>query len=218
VNLSASLQRHPSRQRLVGHDLFTRIVPEGQLSRDDVSVILGQWWHPLHYFPTFLAQSVITLPEVSMKSYLANILNEELGDGDPDAAHEKVYLDTMNEVGFAPDRISRTPAFKATGALLSGYETASKRTHSALGYIYATEVADLAMVSGIGAAVRSVTRAAELPWVDIHVKQEPNHVSMASAAASSLLSQDDVDEIVGFAAIHWNEWVEFFDEIEAAIT
>ena len=40
-------------------------------------------------------------------------------------------------------------------------------TPGGIGFIYATEVADLAMVSAIGTAVRSATGATGLSWVEL---------------------------------------------------
>jgi hypothetical protein len=56
--------------------------------------------------------------------------------------------------------------------------------------MYGTEVADLAMVSGIGAAVRRVSGMKNLPCVDIHVLQEPHHVDEASNALEPELSDE----------------------------
>jgi hypothetical protein len=62
----------------------------GTLSREQVVIILGQWFHPLHYFPTFLSRLISVSPEIETQTFVSRILWEELGEGDPRRAHEKV--------------------------------------------------------------------------------------------------------------------------------
>jgi thiaminase len=45
-----SLKNNALRKNLIHHPFF-EAVRSGTLARNDVAVFLGQWWHPLHYFP-----------------------------------------------------------------------------------------------------------------------------------------------------------------------
>jgi pyrroloquinoline quinone (PQQ) biosynthesis protein C len=109
-------------------------------------------------------------------------LSEELGEGNPERAHERIYVETMTAAGFSRQEVTEAPPLASTRELIQGYERASTAPISALGFMYGTEVAELAMVSGTGEAVRRVSGMKNLPWVDIHVLQEPHHVDEASNA------------------------------------
>ncbi len=51
-----------------------------------------------------------------------------------------------------------------------------------VGHLHATETIDLTMVSSIGFLLRSkFGNDVSLPWVDIHIKEEPEHVENSNA-------------------------------------
>jgi hypothetical protein len=93
------------------------------------------------------------------------------------------------------------------------YREASADRLSALGFVYGTEVADLAMVAGIGNAVRSVSGLKDLPWVDIHILQEPDHVAQVNEAIEPDFTPEEVDVIVAHAEEMWSLWIAFFDRL-----
>ena len=78
-----SLKNNPLRKELIHHRFFSEI-KSGQLTRNDVAIFLGQWWHPLHYFPNFLSRSISVVPWLETKTAICAILSEELGEGDCD--------------------------------------------------------------------------------------------------------------------------------------
>lgn len=207
-----SLKNNVLRKNLIHHRFFEEI-RSGLLTRSDVAVFLGQWWHPLHYFPDFLSRSISVVPRVETKTAICSILFQELGEGDPARAHERIYVETMAAAGFSRQEVAEAPPLQSTRNLVQGYERASTEQTSALGFVYGTEVADLAMVSGIGAAVRQVSGLKSLPWVDIHVLQEPNHVEKAGDALEPELSSDDYHRVVASAEEMWRLWIGFFSEL-----
>lgn len=207
-----SLKNNPLRKNLIHHPFF-EAVRFGTLARNDVAVFLGQWWHPLHYFPTFLSRSISVVPNLETKTAICDILSEELGEGNPDMAHERIYIETMTAAGFSREEVTEAAPLASTRELIKGYERASSAPISALGFMYGTEVADLAMVSGIGAAVRRVSGMKNLPWVDIHVLQEPNHVDKASNALEPELSSEEYAKVVASAEEMWRLWIAFFAEL-----
>jgi hypothetical protein len=142
------------------------------------------------HFPTFLSRSIAVLPGVA-KSAITRILNQEIGGGNPKLAHEVIYVDTMEKAGFERAVVTDSPPFSETADLVAGYGGASAEPLSTLGFIFATEVTDLLMVSGIGAAVEHATGVIDLEWVRIHVEQEPDHVEEAN---HSLLQDFGPDE------------------------
>ncbi len=206
-----SLKNNPLRKNLIHHRFFDEI--RSGITRDDVAVFLGQWWHPLHYFPDFLSRSIAVVPKLETRTAISAILFQELGEGDPARAHERIYIGTMADAGFSRKEVAEAAPFESTRELVQGYDRASTEEISALGFVYGTEVADLAMVSGIGAAVRQVSGLKSLPWVDIHVLQEPHHVDKAGDALQPELSSKDFDRVVASAEEMWRLWIGFFSEL-----
>jgi len=213
-DITERLEENSLRQKLIHHPFFKE-VKRSELTREKVGVFLGQWWHPLHYFPNFLSRTIDAVPVLDIKTKICNILNQELGEGDPSRAHERVYISTMEAAGFDRATVAEAAPFPETRRLVERYKQASAERLSALGFVYGTETADLAMVAGIGHAVRKVSGLKDLPWVDIHIEQEPNHVEQASGAIESGFSGEDVRQIEASAEEMWTLWIAFFDRLRA---
>ncbi|HKP12539.1 MAG TPA: iron-containing redox enzyme family protein [Blastocatellia bacterium] len=190
----------------------------GTPSAGRVAIILGQWFHPLHYFPAFLSRLISVAPNVEVQAEIAKILWQELGEGDYRRAHEVIYIDTMVNVGFAAEQVSKAPPLEHTEKLVAGYQQASAGFLSGLGFMYATEVADLAMVSAIGQLVRECTGQHDLPWIDIHVNQEPEHVQSSTQTLLPPFTTKEQQQIVASAEEMWALWTHFFGGIRQAIS
>jgi len=212
TGINERLEENPLRKKLIHHPFF-KDVKTSALTRDDVGVFLGQWWHPLHYFPNFLSRTIDQVPMLEMKTAISKILYQELGEGDPERAHERIYIATMSDAGFARATVSEARPFEETRRLVQRYREASAERLSALGFVYGTEVADLAMVAGIGNAVRRVSGLQDLPWVDIHIQQEPDHVEQVNEAIEPDFTPEEVDRIVASAEEMWSLWIGFFDRL-----
>jgi hypothetical protein len=76
--MTEQLEANPLRKALIHHPFFKE-VRSSDLTRDKVGVFLGQWWHPLHYFPNFLSRTIDAVPVLEMKTAICKILNQELG-------------------------------------------------------------------------------------------------------------------------------------------
>ena len=189
----------------------------GTLPRELAVVILGQWFHPLHYFPVFLSRLISVTPNVESQTYISRILWEELGEGDPVRAHEKIYVETMTGGGFEKTDFTEAPPLAATRRLVDGYEKASSQFLSGLGFLYGTEVVDLQMVATIGALMKRCTGLRTLPWVDIHVSQEPGHVESSSSTLDQSLDHDAQHRVVMSAEEMWTLWTDFFRSIREEI-
>ena len=189
----------------------------GTLSKEQVVIILGQWFHPLHYFPTFLSRLISVSPEIETQTFISRILWEELGEGDPRRAHEKVYIETISDSGFAKEQVAGSPPLNATRRLIEGYKQASMNCLSGLGFLYGTEVVDLPMVATIGELMRRCTGKQDLPWVNIHVSQEPGHVDSANETLKPAFTEEEQREIVKQADQMWMLWIDFFRNIRSEI-
>jgi len=210
------LMKDSRRAELVNHRFFSRVRTSRDLDKEQVARFLGQWWHPLHYFPTFLSRLVSNVRDLEMKTAVSKILWEELGEGKVERAHERIYVSTMTSVGFPVEAISGAAALPTTERLVARYADASGDCWSGLGFLYGTEVADLAMVSGIGVSVRRVTGEKHLPWVTIHAHQEPGHIESAQDALVAELSELEIRKIHEGAREMWTLWIAFFDTLDDA--
>jgi Iron-containing redox enzyme len=216
TNITDSLSASERKNELVSflNDLKNEC---GTLSTEQVVVILGQWFHPLHYFPTFLSRLISVSPGIETQTYVSRILWEELGEGDPGHAHEKVYIETISDGGFAKEQVTGAPPLNATRRLIEGYEQASTDCLSGLGFLYGTEVVDLPMVATIGELMRRCTGKEDLPWVNIHVSQEPGHVDSANETLKAALTGEEQCELVRHAEQMWTLWIDFFRNIRSEI-
>ena len=188
------------------------------ISKPQVAIVLGQWFHPLHYFPVFLSRLVSVSPGLEMQTHICRILWQELGEGDVERAHEKIYVDTMVAVGFNSRDVASAPPFEATEKLVEGYRRSSADYLPGLGFMYGTEVADLAMVSTIGKLVRQCTATKTLPWVDIHVQQEPGHVESSNQTLLPPVTEADRTQIIQSAEQMWRLWASFFRSVRQAVS
>lgn len=189
----------------------------GTLTPEQAVVILGQWYHPLHYFPVFLSRLISVSPNIEAQTYISRILWEELGEGDPRRAHEKVYVETMLGGGFVEEQFTEAPPLPATRRLLAGYEKASGDYLSGLGFLYGTEVVDLPMVSTIGALMKRCTGLRTLEWVNIHVAQEPGHVDSSNRTLDPSFGDEEQRRVVASAEEMWTLWTDFFKSIRQEI-
>ena len=213
TGITERLEENPLRKELIHHPFFKEVRSSSELDREKVGIFLGQWWHPLHYFPNFLSRTIDQLDMLEMKTAIGKILYQELGEGDPARAHERIYITTMQEAGFDEATVSQAAPFEETRRMVERYKEASADRLSALGFVYGTEVADLAMVAGVGNAVRRVSGLKDLPWVDIHILQEPDHVAQVNEAIEPDFTPEEIEVIVAHAEEMWSLWTNFFNRL-----
>lgn len=210
------LSTNPVRAELVA-DLKDLKAACGTLPRPHVALILGQWYHPLHYFPTFLSRLISVTSELERQTFISRILWQELGEGDPRRAHEQIYLETIAEGEFEAGRVAGAAPSAATEALVAGYGKASEREVTGLGYLYGTEVVDLPMVSTVGELMRRCTGKRQLAWVNIHVQQEPEHVASSEATLQLKWGEGEAGQVLASAEELWRLWINFFQSIRQAV-
>jgi pyrroloquinoline quinone (PQQ) biosynthesis protein C len=194
---------------------FFAVVDTADFTKDQASILIGQWWHPLHYFPTFLARSVAALPDIASKTAITRILNQEVGGGVVSRAHEVIYVDSMEKAGFDRDQVTGIAPYEETAALVEGYRIASGERESAIGFIFATENTDLLMVSSIGTAIKRTTGVTDNEWVNIHTEQEPDHVEEANHALLADFDASQERTVLAEADRMWQLWTAFFDRVAA---
>jgi pyrroloquinoline quinone (PQQ) biosynthesis protein C len=212
LSVEERLNASPVHRRFREHPFFSG-VDSAELTMAQATTLIAQWWHPLHYFPTFLARCVSVLPGIAAKSAITRILNQEAGGGVVACAHEVIYVDSMGKCGFDAEQVTGTPPYPETLALVEGYRRASEEPERALGFIFATENTDLLMVSSIGKAVEHTTGTTDNAWVGIHVQQEPDHVEEANHALLTGMSAEQEDAVLRAADEMWELWTAFFDRL-----
>ncbi len=212
VSFDERLATSPVFTEFCNHRFFDS-VDSIDLSKEQASVLIDQWWHPLHYFPTFLARSIAVLPDIASQSAISRILNQEAGGGNVGRAHEVIYLDSMARCGFDPEQIRTAEPYPETAALVEGYRVSTDTRETALGSIFATETTDLLMVSSIGKAVARATEVEDNEWVAIHLRQEPDHVEQAKNALTSEFSEQQEETVLKAADEMWRLWTAFFDRL-----
>ena len=155
------------------------------------------------------------LPDIESKSAITHILNQETGNGRAIRAHENIYGDSIEFAGFDRAVVTGSAPFEETAGLVAGYAKASAERCSALGFIYATEVTDLLIVSSIGTAVDRSIGVTENKWVAIHFAQEPDHVAEAGKTILDGFSVEEEDRIIEAANEMWRLWNRFFQRLAA---
>lgn len=209
MDIQKKLKSNPVRRELYAHDIFS----VEEFSMESAAYLLGQYWHPLHYFPNFLARFIDAAPSLAIQAATAAILNEELGEGNIDNAHEKLYIDTICPLGFSEAALNAQEPNEATKALVDVYRNTSADVYGALGSMYATESTDLAIVAGIGKLIRKATgHKGPIGWIDIHVAQEPGHVAKTDDTVLELNPEEEA-KVIGYAEDMWRAWVVFFDAV-----
>jgi pyrroloquinoline quinone (PQQ) biosynthesis protein C len=201
---------------LKAHSLLQRLRSE-PFDHNQVGLVLSQWYHPLHFFPTFLARHVALSPNIPTRSFVSKILWQELGEGQPELSHEQVYVTTMKSVGFETAEFVDAEPLASTRALINEYDGARSDYLTSLGCLFATEAADLTMVAGIGQSVRKLTGARSLPWVDLHVRQEPDHTQSVANAIGVALTSEEITATSRAAENMFSRWIDFFSGIEGAV-
>lgn len=213
-NLLLELKKDPVRQQLVSHSFLNKMRNE-PFNDFQATEILSQWYHPLHHFPVFLSELISILPSLEMQTFISKILWQELGEGDPKMAHEDIYIQSMEDLGFEKEHfVDCSPNF-VTRKLVEGYKESIKKGYlHSLGFVFGTEVADLAMVSAIGSCIKKLKNVKKVEWIDIHVLQEPDHVDSVDNTLAMNYSGEEKEKIFDGAIEMWKLWINFFSQLE----
>ena len=74
-----------------------------------------------------------------------------------------------------------------------------------------------ALVSGIGRAVQAFSGVDSLPWVDIHVRQEPDHTESVENAFASGLPPQELERVASASGEMYRLWIDFFSDIDRSM-
>jgi hypothetical protein len=200
------------RKKLSKHQLFA--LPSNYVPRrKDLKLTFSQYWRPLHYFPDFLAKTISILPSLEQKSLISHILFQELGEADSKKAHEVAFFEAMNEVGITQQTICSTSELPETAQLMELYRNSTTNVESALGVLFATEVADLAIIMGLHRIMKPLLVKDVPLWVELHVVQEPDHVNASVKTLIEASKNLDIQKIIDAAQNCAETWNLFFNAI-----
>lgn len=216
ARLMELLASEPQRLALVNHPFFD-LIERGNIDEADVRKCISQWWHPLAYFPTFLSRTISSVPWLSAKSTLSKILYQELGEGSVEQSHERLFVVSMVGIGMTEEEVTEAEPYPETAALVEGMEASSHHASLGLGYVYGIEVVDLPMVQWVGTAIERTTGHTGLPWVNVHLVQESDHVANVRTATSLEFSDEQAADIVRGAKEMWALWHGFFDGLQVRL-
>ena len=195
--------------------LFSRDL---ELNREELTLIFGQYWHLLAYFPDFLAHLITLLPKLEQKSAVARILSEELGNGNIQDAHEGAYFEAIRELGIDENQIRNSTLLPSTEAMMREYHSCATDRVKALGYFASTEFADLWIVSNLGRLMlNALPERKRVKWIDLHVTQEPGHVTDAGQSLKENVEAAELPVIFQHAQNCATRWDDFFVGIYEAI-
>ncbi len=181
------------------------------LSHDELTLVFGQYWHLLTYFPDFLARLITVLPSLEDKSSVARVLSEELGNGNLEEAHEGAYFEALKLLKIDENSVRSSIPLPKTQAMMNGYYTCANQAHQALGFFLSTEFADLWIVSNLGRLMlNALPERQKIKWIDLHVTQEPGHVSDADHCLGSVIHADDQSQVLAQAHECARLWDDFF--------
>jgi pyrroloquinoline quinone (PQQ) biosynthesis protein C len=207
------LSGHSLNQKLMNHEVLRKFRQE-PIKEEEVTFILSQYWYPLNNFPHFLSGLIHCTERLEIQTFVSNILWQELGEGKYQRSHSEIYKTTMSDVGLNLEKICNGYPLKETTSLVEGFNLPLQQNYlKALGCLYSTEVSDLKIVSSIGKAVENYTKIQKLPWVTIHVVQEPDHVENVEQALSCEFDSHEENELMQGAEEMFTLWINFFDAI-----
>jgi pyrroloquinoline quinone (PQQ) biosynthesis protein C len=205
------------KERVTGHS-FLEDCRKG-VGLEVLSTFFRQYWHLLHNFPDFVMGVAVESGDIAVKSHISKIAYQELGEGNPAKAHENLFFGTLGLLGFSVKELTTTAPHESTQALVEAFHRGSCDYLYGLGILYATETVDLGIVSALGASLRFLAPCSTLGWVDVHVKQEPDHVESASEAISWDFTPEQTAVIEAAAIEGWLLWEKFlntFSEVSLA--
>jgi len=201
-----------TKKRFQQHPLF-KYGATGPLTSEQLKIVFSQYLQPLHYFPDFLSHLIALLPSIDQKTYISRILYQELGEGDPSNAHEVAYFKCLEDLNLAKTKILEHELYIETSDLMNMYKSASTDLEKSLGVLFATEVADLAIITGLYQLIKR-NFGKELPlWVRLHIQQEPDHVKSSMETLCVRSPHTSQQKVLEFAEECSQKWYNFFDSI-----
>ncbi len=217
VSVLDQLKSSPAKERFVKNPVLRKLRVD-TLTPEQATVVVGQYWYPIEYFTTFLPKVIASSPKLAIKTLVSKVLWQELGEGDVAKSHETLYIDTMVDNAKMPyKQVCEAPLLEATKRLMDGYHQSTDNFLDGIGFLFATEEIDLPIVSSLSKAVRKATGEKNLPWLDIHVKQEPDHTDNMAETVSSYISDEEAQYVVQAAEKMWDLWNDFFLNIGSEI-
>lgn len=183
------VERYETTERVTDHPLFRRLARETPAVTPVWTILANNWVAVGDRFPRWLANLVARVDHDGMRSILAKQLNDELGNGDPAAAHRLLFQRMLADLEpyarrAAPGEPGIHDALLAPGrrfaeGLANNY--LERPWLEAVGGTLVAEVYGKQVDQALGALLRRQRDVdpASLTWLVLHETLETEHASEA---------------------------------------
>jgi pyrroloquinoline-quinone synthase len=174
---------------------FYRWFRKGGMSRSELKIFADQYFYYIRTFPQILAGLSHRVDIESVRAQLAKTVVSELGDGDPDRIHFRMFENALAAVGVSVDPIDEVTHIPEASALVDGIRELflNDSVHAALGAHYTIEQTGLPMISSLYEGFRTLEGSTieSMEYFYLHLLVEHEHVEWITAAVAPYLDESD---------------------------
>jgi pyrroloquinoline-quinone synthase len=177
-----ALWRHP----------FVERCRAGRLTLAQVRVLGAQMYKFCHQFPNFLALALAACPQEDARIVIGENLWEELGEGDPQRAHARLFRRFTRGLGLTDAQLFAQPERPETAALIATYLNLSERygVRGILGALcYASEGIVAALYTQIQGGLRQTVQLDDdaLLFFELHIHVDDGHADKLESVLLPML-------------------------------
>jgi pyrroloquinoline quinone (PQQ) biosynthesis protein C len=178
----------------IGQHPFIRDAIEEKLSKEQIKRWLMCAGRESWIFPNIVRNMLVRCSPKHKKiaEILAQNLNDELGNGNPQEAHFHHYIQLLTELGISKEEFlnyNERAGIKlalSLGQNVSLYENAA----TAIGYLLVNEGLTPVTYAAVGRALWQHYQFAEIPFLEVHVAIDARHVEGLYWAVDQLTEAD----------------------------
>lgn len=175
-SLAESIDSHPA----CNNEFFAHIAKHG-LSAGTLRAFIHDYYYWISSFPAILGAAIANDVDPATRYALTQILHSELGSGDPERMHFRLFANLASGLGVRCERVSTEVVRPETKALVHGMKElyGGPDICAALGAQYALERQAFPMITHLARGFKhpSSLRATDYTYIDIHLVEEPEHLS-----------------------------------------
>ena len=212
--LISRLNRHISARSLLDHP-FYQAWKAGELTKDDLRVYAGQYYHFEANFPRYLSAVHARCPNAAVRQdILRNLWDEEHGDQN----HRALWLGFCDGLGMSSDDAQLAPVQPRTQALLDAYsDICSNRSFQeglAAIYAYEAQVPDVMAEKLAGLRDRySIADDTSLAFFRIHESLDVEHSRLEADAISEHTTKGEEPLVEAALVAGLEAWWGFLDGV-----
>jgi pyrroloquinoline-quinone synthase len=165
-----------------------------------VKIVAPDYFAFVRHFPRCLARLIGNVDDEPSRIYLTSILHEELGEGNPERVHHRLFSNLLTNLGLSLEDID-----SQTNRETERHRNELERLYGhndilvALGAQYALEKQAQRMLGGVRRGFSHVL-VREEEYFTVHERQEPeHHQRMMECLNSHIGSRKDLDRVIAGA-------------------